>query len=107
VISELHAKGMRLIVFLGRDPDKSIRKDFAELVRKFKANPTAALSELLEIEAQKVFLDAWRRGRADTGSPNRGGRALGWSLASHARKGAAGEIRASGSSSEDGSDTLT
>lgn len=71
VISELRATGTRLIILLGRDRDKRIRKDFAELVRRFKAEPTAALSEILEIEAQNVFLDAWRRGRADTGKPTR------------------------------------
>ncbi len=77
VNSELHARGKRLIILLGRDRDKRIRKDFAELVRRFTAKPTAALSEQLEIEAQNVFLDAWRRGRADSGRPTRGQRLLG------------------------------
>lgn len=68
VITDLHASSKRLIILLGREP--GLRGDFAELVRRFVSSPTAPLSDLLETEAQKVFRDAWRRGRADAGDPN-------------------------------------
>jgi hypothetical protein len=66
---DLRASSKRLIVLLGREDH--LRVDFAELVRRFAAAPTAQLSELIEIEAQKVFRDAWNRVREDTGKPAR------------------------------------
>lgn len=66
--TDLHASSKRLIILLGREP--GLRGDFAKLVRRFVSSPTAPLSDLLETEAQKVFRDAWRRGRADAGEPS-------------------------------------
>jgi hypothetical protein len=68
LMTDLHASSKRLIILLGREP--GLRGDFAKLVRRFVSSPTAALSDLLESEAQKVFRDAWRRGRADSGEPS-------------------------------------
>lgn len=67
--SDLRASGHRLIVLLGLEDE--LRRSFAKLVRSFAASPTASLASVLEREAQRVFRDAWDRGRADTGRPSR------------------------------------
>jgi hypothetical protein len=66
---DLKASARRLLVLLGREDQ--LRVGFAEAVRTFASSPTAQLSELLEVEAQKVFRDAWNRVREDTGKPAR------------------------------------
>lgn len=69
VLTELWASRTQLIVLLGREDH--LRLSFAELVREFASSPTPQLSERLEVEAQKVFRDAWNRVREDTGKPAR------------------------------------
>lgn len=66
---ELRTSAMRLIVLLGREDHLRLR--FAESVRSFALSPTAQLSEFLEVEAQRVFRDAWNRVREDSGKPAR------------------------------------
>lgn len=101
VAADLRASGKRLIILLGLEDD--LRKCFGALVRSFAASPTAELSQLLEVEAQKVFRDAWDRGRADTGKPSASERPPRHSLGPRGRTGVEGNAASNSRLGDEGS----